>query len=451
MHSFSLRGIAHSLFVLAIPIICQNIITFGVALADNVMVGRLGEAAINGLYIASIIQFTLQMILSGVDSAMSVLTAQFWGRNDTESIKTIVAICTRAALAIALVATLATFFFPREILSLLTDEPDTIREGARYLRTLSVSYTIFAATMLLISAMRSVEVVRIGLVNSIVALICNVGLNYLLIEGRLGFPALGVEGAAWATDISRIVEFSVILIFVLRLDSRLRIRVPDFFRRDPALTQKLIHYGTPLMAGQIVWAINKFAMRAIVGHFAPSSTAAISIAECLDSLLWVGTVGLAAAMAILTGKMIGANAELSLIKRYARSMQCVFASIGILSFLTVHLIGDLFLSFYSIQPETIATAKTFLVVLSFAVLGRSYQAPCLMGLVKAGGSTSFVFKNDTFWVFCFVLPSALLARYAFHAPDWVVYACLLSDQVTKCAVAFIKINRFHWMKNLTHT
>lgn len=449
MDQKSLRGIARSMVFLAIPLICQNLITYSVVLADNLMVGRLGKAAINGLYMASVVQLVLQMFLWGVDSAMNVLASQYWGIRDTKSIRTIVAICSRATLGIALVASIATFLFPQSILGFLTSSQETIEIGARYLRVVSVSYVLLAASMLLVSAMRSIEVVRIGLVNSIVAMVFNVGLNYLLIEGHCGFPALGVEGAAWATDISRFVEFGVVLFFVLKRDTRLQMRLRDFLLHDSALTRKLIHYGTPLMLGQIVWAINKFTMRTIVGHFDASSTTAVSIAENLDGLLWVGTVGLASAMAILTGKLIGSGAPLPLIKSYARRMQWVFAGIGLLSFGVVILAGDFFISLYNLEPETIATAKTFLLVLSVSVFGRSYQAPCLMGLVKAGGSTSFVFQNDTFWVFCWVLPSALVARYVFQAPDWVVYACLLSDQVTKCFVAMVKINRFHWMKNLT--
>lgn len=445
------HSVARSLAALAVPIIFQNLLTYGVTLADNLMVGRLGEAAINGLFLASIVQLVLQMALWGIDSAMMVLAAQYWGRRDTESIKTLVALCVRGAAVLSAVAALATFLFPQPILALLTSSPAAAAEGARYLRVVSVSYLLFGTSMLLVSAMRSVEVVSIGLANSIIALVLNVGLNWLLIYGKLGFPALGVEGAAWATDISRLVELGVVLFFALRIDRRLRIRGRDFLRRDAALLRDLVHYGTPLLLGQLVWAVNKFTMRWIVGHFSEASTAAVSISENLDGLLWVGTVGLAGAMGVLTGKMIGAGTPAEFVKSYARRMQCVFAGIGVLSFLVVRLGGNAFLSLYQLEPATIAAARTFLLVLSVSVLGRSYQAPCLMGLVKAGGDTSFVFQNDTFWVFCWVLPSALIARYVFHAPDWVVYACLLSDQVTKCFVALVKINRFHWMRNLTRT
>lgn len=434
---------------LAVPIICQNLLTYSVTLADNLMVGRLGEAAINGLFMAVIVQFVLQMILFGIESSMTVLTAQYWGRRDTERIKDIVAMGLRAAVVFAAAAAVATAVFPESFMRLLTSSAEARAEGARYLRVVAWSYPLFAASLLFVGTMRSVEVVRIGLVNSIVAVCVNVTLNWILIFGRLGAPALGVEGAAWATVVSRAVELGVALFFVLRLDVNLRLRPRDLLRRNAELARDLVRYGTPLMLGQIVWSVNKFVMRVLVGHFEPASSAAVSISETLDGLMWVGTVGLSAAVGVITGSMVGGGASSAEIKAWARRVQLVFAAIGVVSFTIVFFCGGLFVSLYKLEPATIEAAKTFMLVLAFSVCGRSYQAPCLMGLVKAGGDTSFVFRNDTFWVFCWVLPSALLARYVFHAPDWAVYAFLLSDQVTKCFVAFVKINRFHWAKNLT--
>lgn len=448
MNDKGMNGIYKSLVRLAVPIVCQNFITYGVTLADNLMVGRLGEAAINGLFMAAIIQLVLQMILGGIENSMLVLSTQYWGKKDTMRIKDVVAISTRAAFAVSVAAFAVMHSFPEKVIGLLTSSDAAVAEGARYLKTVSFSYLPYGVSAMMIGAMRSVEVVRIGLLNSAIAFVLNISLNWLLIFGKMGLPAMGVEGAALATDISRLVEFGIALFFLLRIDDRLKMRPRDFFRQNREMAKDLIRYGSPIMAGQLVWAINKFTMRYIVGHFAPASSAAVSISENLDGLLWVGTFGLAAAMGVITGKMIGSG-ERERVKAYARRMQLVFAGIGLFSFLLVILAGDFFISLYNLAPDTISAARTFLIVLSFSVLGRSYQAPCLMGLVKAGGDTSFVFKNDFFWVFCWVLPSALIAWRIFNAPDWVVYSCLLSDQITKCLVAYVKINRFNWMRNLT--
>jgi len=117
----------------------------------------------------------------------------------------------------------------------------------------------------------------------------------------------------------------------------------------------------------------------------------------------------------------------------------------------VFLLRTPFVGLYGgISAEATRVSMELIAVLAVTIVGTCYQAACLAGLVKAGGDVGFVFKNDTVFVFLVVLPSAILATYL-GAPAWVVFACLKCDQILKCFVAVVKINRFDWMKNLTRT
>ncbi|MDD4817568.1 MAG: MATE family efflux transporter [Victivallaceae bacterium] len=437
------------LFLLAMPMVLQNLITFGVIFSDNLMVGRLGESAISGLYMGTLVQTVLQILLFGVESTVLILSTQYWGKRDCNRIKDVISIGMRLSLAGTAVIALTALLFPSQIIGLLTPDAGAIVEGGEYLRAVSVSYLLFCASQLLIVAMRSVEIVRIGLINSITAFCVNVFLNYVLIFGKFGLPALGVAGAAYATDISRAVELAVVLFFVLKIDKNLKLRLRDFLRWDSNIFHDLVKYGTPLLLGQIVWAINNIGQGAIIGQLKAAAISAASIAGMFDRLLWMGTWGVAAATGIMVGKAIGAG-DYELVKRYARTMQAIFFGIGIMSALIVFFGRGIFLSFYELEPETLNTAMQFMAVLSVIMIGRCYQAPSLFGLVKAGGDTAFVFKNDTFWVFCWVLPAAWTALKC-DAPPWLVFALLLSDQIFKCFVAYVKISRYDWMKNLTRT
>jgi Na+-driven multidrug efflux pump len=158
--------------------------------------------------------------------------------------------------------------------------------------------------------------------------------------------------------------------------------------------------------------------------------------------------GLCAAVSIITGKTVGAG-EFGLMKLYAKTVQILFLGIGVLCGITIFVSKAAFLSFYTLAPGTVMLAGQFLSILSVTTVGTSYQAACLAGLVKAGGDTGFVFKNDAIFVFLIVLPSAAIALFALHAPAWAVFMCLKSDQILKCFVAAVKINSFNWMKNLT--
>jgi Na+-driven multidrug efflux pump len=153
-------------------------------------------------------------------------------------------------------------------------------------------------------------------------------------------------------------------------------------------------------------------------------------------------------VSIVIGKTIGQGRR-ETVKEYARTVQLLFIGVGILSGTLIFSCKDLFLSLYGgISPEASAAARLLISVLSVTIVGTCYEACCLGSLVKAGGDTSFVFKNDTLFVFCVVLPSAFLAS-RLGAPIWAVYLCLKSDQILKCFVAAVKVNRFRWIRELT--
>lgn len=441
------RNFYRSLTALAVPICLQLFITYGVALADNVMVGRLGETAIGGLYIGTVVHTALMNFLFGITQGATVLTAQYWGVRDRDSIRDIAAMAFRGALAIGGLFTLAALVAPARVAGMVTDKPEVMSAGAAYLRTVGLSYLLFAISQTLLLIMRTVEVVRIGVVNAVVALALNVFLNWLFIYGHWGCPAMGATGAAMATLIARAVELAIVAVYVFSADKVVAMRPRDLLRRNQALLRDFVRYGTPLMLGQAVWAVNQFSRGWFVGHMSPASIAAASIAETIDGLVWMFPLGVAIACGILTGKTIG-QGKFAEMKVQARTMQAIFVTIGLWTAFFLWLARPYVIGFYELRPETVPVVRTFLTVITLTAATRCYQAPSLMGLVKAGGDTAFVFLNDTFWVFCWMLPAAFVAQRVLKLADWLVFAILLSDQVTKCIVAAIKINRFRWMKNL---
>ena len=447
-----------TLIALAIPVALQNLITFAVTFADNLMVGALGDSAVSGVYMGSQIQTFLQMFSGGIEGAILILAAQYWGKRDTKSIKKIIAIGLHFSVMFGLVLSAVCFIIPAQIISIFTQDAAVIADGAQYLRIVCLTYTFFCITQALISAMRSVEVARIGMVVSSISLVFNIVLNYLLIFGDaglqriglpgLGVPAMGVKGAAIATLISRIVETLVMVIYVGWVDKRLSIRLADVLQSDSVLRRDFIRYGLPIIGGQVVWSVNMMANSAILGRFGQSVIAAASVANTMNSLAYVTMNGMSSAVGVITGKTVGAG-KTELVKEYARTVQILFLCLGLITGGAIALLKTPFIGLYSgITAEAAHYSWQFITVLSVTMIGTCYQAACLFGLVKSGGDIGFVFKNDTIFVFLVVLPSAIIAAWL-GAPAWVVYACLKCDQILKCIVAFFKINSYNWMKNLT--
>ncbi len=439
-----------SLVLLAIPIALQNLITFMVTLADNVMVGKLGDTAISGVYIGSQITTLLQILLVGIEGAILVLSTQYYGKNDLKSIQKIVAVGLRTAVAAALITAIACLVFPRAILSLFADDAATVTLGIDYLRITLFAFPFFALSQGLIAAMRSVEKTRVGMLASLVSLVFNISLNYILIFGKLGFEAMGVKGAAIATLISRIAEFLFIFVYVFFIEKKLAFTLKSVLLHEKALTKDFFRYGIPIMAGQLVWAINTLSFSAIMGKLNYEGViAAVSVTGTLNSLSYIVMNSLAGAVGIITGKTVGSG-RLEKIREYAYTVQFIFVLLGVATGGALLLIRDPFISLYELSPAAMAEAKTLINVLSITAIGTCYQAACLFGLVKSGGDVAFILKNDAFFVFLVVLPASLIAA-ALGASPWIVFFCLKSDQILKCIVAAIKINRFRWMKNLTRS
>ena len=441
------RSFYRSLVTLAVPISLQNLVTFAVSFADNVMIGSLGDDAISGVYIGGQLQSVLQMFVGGIEGAILILAAQYWGKKDTQSIRKVVSIGIKFALAVGLLSSLVAVLFPQWVIRAFTTEPGVIQEGAAYVQIVGFTYLFFSVSQVMIAAMRSVETARIGLYISCMALVINVCLNYVFIFGHFGFPAMGVRGAALATLVSRILEMCVGVGYVFFVDKKLRFGLKDLLHTDCQLLRDFIRYGLPVIGGQVVWAINSLANTKILGYYSAGVIAAASITGMLHNLVYVWMNGMSSAVGIITGKTVGAG-QYEKMKEYSKTVQMIFLFVGLISGAAVFLARDGFISLYNASPEAQAYSRQFINVISVTIIGTCYQAACLFGLVKSGGDISFVFKNDTIFVFLVVLPSAIIASYL-GAPAWVVFACLKCDQILKCFVAIVKINRYNWMKNLT--
>ena len=441
------RSFYRNLFMLAIPISLQNLITFAVNFADNLMIGSLGDNAISGVYMGNQLQSVLQMFVGGIEGAILILAAQYWGEKDTSSIRKVVSIGVKFAVAVGIVMSAVSMAFPAPIIRIFTEDQGVIAEGADYLRIVGATYLFFCISQVMVASMRSVETARIGMYISIMTLAVNVSLNYVLIFGKLGFPAMGVKGAAVATLVSRVLEAAVSVIYVFAIDQKLRLKFSDLLKTDRQLLKDFIRYGLPVIGGQVVWSANMMANSMILGRYSAGVIAATSITGMLHNLIYVWMNGLSSAVGILTGKTVGAG-QYEKMKEYAKTVQVIFLIVGLLSGAAVFLARDGFISLYNASPEAQEYSRQFINVISVTIIGTCYQAACLFGLVKSGGDISFVFKNDTIFVFGVVIPSALIAMWL-GAPPWVVFACLKCDQILKCFVAVVKINRFNWMKNLT--
>lgn len=436
------------LFTLATPIALQNVITFSVGLTDNVMVGSLGELAISGVYLCNQIQVILQMLVTGIGAAMIVLAAQYWGKGDKKSVKTLIGIALKFSLICGVLLWAVVFFFPKQFLGLYTNDQQIVSEAIKYAQIICFTYLFFCISNVLIASLRCVGTVKIGLYLSIVTFSVNVFLNWVLIYGKLGAPALGIRGSAIATLIARIIECVIVIYYLKFVDNKLMLRISDILHNNMVLVKDFFKYGFPIILGDILWGLNLSIQGGIVGRLGAASIAAVSIANTVFSMVSVGVYGTANASALIIGNTVG-EGDVEKVKQYTKKLQFVFIGIGICTGLLLFFVKDYILLLYNVSDETLVTARALMTVLSITVVGTAYQMSTLTGIVRAGGAIHFVLINDIIFVWCIVLPLSFIMAFVIGASTWVVFICLKCDQVLKCIVAVIKVNRYDWIKKLT--
>ena len=434
--------------MLALTIALQNVIVFGVNLADNVMMGGYSEISLSAVALVNQIQFFLQMLVMGTGDGIVVLASRYWGKGDTKSIKKVAGVGMLIGLAAATLLFIAVFAAPESVLGLLTDKKDVIAEATRYMKIICFTYFFFAMTNILLAVLRSVETAKIGFFVSLAALVINISLNYVLIYGKFGAPELGIVGAAVATLIARIVEFAIVVIYLAKRDKKLMLKLKDFFKLDKEYIVQFFKVSAPVVLSNASWGIAMAMQTSILGRLEAAVLPANSISATVFQILSVFLYGSASATSVLIGKSIGEKKTQETIKRYSKLLQIIFVSLGLFTATGIFLFKDFIINFYNIAPETRQLALNFMTVLSVTVIGTSYQMPCLTGIVRGGGDTRFVLFNDIIFMWCIVLPASALSAFVFHLPSIVVFMCLKSDQILKCFVAIVKVNRFKWMKKI---
>ena len=416
------------------------------------------EAAMAGVSAVNQVQFLFQQLLLGAGDAAVVLGSQYWGQKRTEPIKRIAVCALLLGVALSLFLFVLAAVTPETVVSLFTSEHDIHAAGVEYLRVMKYSYLIFAMTHLLLAVLRSVETVRIGFWVSMSTLVVNCGLNYLLIEGHLGAPRLGVTGVAIATLAARVAELAIVLVYILCLDKKLGWKLKDFFRLDKLLAKDYFKLVRSFLITSLLFGGAVMLQTVILGHMdsgdtAGSAIAANSIASTLYQMLKVAIVGASSAAAVLIGKAIGSG-RMDVIKSYAQTLQLMFVGIGVCTSSILFILRVPIVSLYAaispdLSAETCRMALDFLLVLCVTGFGTAYQMPVSTGIIRGGGDAKFVLINDLISIWGIVIPVSLLAAFVLELPPVVVIACLNADQVFKCGAAFIKVNRYRWMKKLT--
>lgn len=439
-----------SFMILALSLALQNLLTYGVNMMDTLMLGRYSQNAMGGVSLCNQIQFLLQMLVVGAGEGAVVMGSQYWGRKKLEPIPHIIGVALRFGGALAVLLFILVFGWPNQILSLLSNDPAVIAEGAKYFSIIRYTYVIFTITNILSASLRSIGVVRIGYMISGSTLVINVCLNYLLIYGNLGFPEMGVRGAACATLIARCVELIIVIWFLKYRENVLNLNLRKLLHIDTSYVHDYMKVSLPVLINQALWGVAQMVQTGILGHLGGDVTAANAISVQVYQVLSVVCYGAASAAGIVVGRTIGEDNEKKL-HPLVTTLQVLFISIGLCSGLAIFLLRGPILAAFggTLTENAYRLSRQFMLVLAITTVGTSYQMACDNGIIRGGGDTAFSAKMNLVSMWCIIVPFSAMAAFWWKCPPVAVFFLLKWDQLYKAIPVGIRLHSWKWVKKVT--
>lgn len=426
----------------------QNLIAYSVNMADNIMLGSYSQPALSGAAAVNQIFFIVQQLTLGIADGLVVLAAQYWGEGRTSPIRRLTGTALKFGVACSVVIIVLCAVFPTQLLGLFTNDAGIIAEGRSYLSIIQFTFLFFVLTQVLMAALRSVEIVKISFYISIVSLIVNVAINYTLIFGRFGFPEMGVRGAAVGTLTARILEFVIILIYVIRIDRRLCLFSEPFWKNDPGLTHDFFRSDIPMLLSSVLWAISVPMQTAILGHLSSDAIAANSVATTFYQYLKVIVQAMSAASAVMIGRAIGMG-NLERVRSDARTLSVIDVIIGLILGLLLFVLRHPLLSLYRIDDSALQLADQLIVIMSVIMVGMSYQMPVSFGIIRGGGDVRFTMIMNMISTWAIVMPLSFLSAFVWKWSVPLVVIVIQSDQIFKGLPTFIRFRSYKWIRKLT--
>jgi len=438
------------LFRLSLPAAFQSAISLLVVMADNIMVTRTGENALSAVSQSNTVSTFVTALLGGLSAGAVVLISQYWGKKDVQRIRTVCAVTLSVCLLAALLSVLTVLLFPQALLGLVINKSETAVIGLalQYLPIVCLSYLPQAATAAMVAMLKGVEVVRVTLYTTVMSLVSNIGLNYVLIFGKLGFPALGVTGAAIATVIARMLECALVAIYLFRMQKALPLRTKDLARHEKWAWQDYARFGLPVGLGDAQWALVGLCKAAIIGQMGKTMIDAAAVTDMMMNLGTMFTFALAGGACVMVGKAVGEK-DYKRVRAYSNTIQLLFLFFGVIMSALVFLMRKPFASLYNLEESTFALAAQMIGICSVSLLGTTYHASCFLGINRGAGDSRFVMLVDVFCGWLVVIPAALLGAFVFRFPLWAVYLCTRIDQFFKWIIAFVRLRGDKWIKNVT--
>ncbi|MEZ8028853.1 MATE family efflux transporter [Enterovibrio norvegicus] len=437
------------LISIGLPIALQTMLFSSRSLVDILMLGQLGEADVAAIGVAGKALFVATILIFGVTTGGSMLTAQYWGAGNMEGFRRKTALTVVMTSAAASVFALVFLFMADQVMGLATNDPTVIALGAEYLQITGIAMITVALGSSLSVSLRAMNKPAISTWFSFVGISLNIGLNWLLIFGHFGFPAMGIAGAAWATLISGIVEVGLFYLYVYRKNLAAAFHLQHIIEAfEPEGMKRFMSLSLPTAANHLIWSSGIFVYLAILGQAGVEGLAALSVITPIESFALALLIGLSNAASVVMGNQLGAN-RLDVVYPQAWGI-ALFSFVGaVLIAAVMLLVCQPVLSLFSaLSPSTMALTEKFYWVFAGMLVLKSVPMSMIVGVLRAGGDIRYCLYQDIAAQWMIGIPIVAFAAFVLKLPLEWVYALFAVEEVVKWIGSIYRVRAKVWIKNL---
>lgn len=431
---------------IAIPVGLQSMLQSSFSMIDQLMVGQLGTTAVSAVEVAGRPAFIYSVVTGAVAAIAGIMISQYLGMKDSDMADRSLSVNLAITAVLAALFTALCLSVPDQIVGIFVGDAPAIRSaGGAYLRIIVWTYLPMGIAAILAVMIRCMDKAVWPLAAGITSAVVNTGLNYVLIFGHLGFPAMGITGAAIASVISQLVN--LLLIFLMFCFLRRGKRFHFNLRVGKAFWSQYLVMLWPLLVTEFLWSLGQNVNTFIYGHLDPGDLAAMSMTGPVQGLFIGALSGVSQAAGILIGKRLGAGEYR---KAYGESKKLVGYGLAGSLILSVVLIGirDFYVTLYNVEPQVQETAGMLL--LAFAMLAPVKVANMILGggVVRSGGKTGYIMVIDVVGTWLVGVPLGLVTAFVFHMPVFWVYFILSQEELVRLIMTVFVFKRGGWMNRL---
>ena len=422
------QSLRNEIIRLALPMALQQFMTALVGACDAIMLGKLSQNAMSAVSLATQVTFVFNLFMYAFVTGENMFVAQYYGKGDYKGISKIFSLVTKACGVVAVIFLIGTFFFPRQIMAVLTNEEELITLGSEYLRVIGISYLLSSIAQTFLAIMKNCNAVNVSTLINSVMVILNIILNAVFIFGLFGCPEMGIRGAALATVLATVVQVVWSVGYVL---GRIQSVKLNLHRCEREITSHFWQKAIPLLINNLAWGIGFSMYSVVMGHLGTDAVAANGIANISKNLIVCFCLGLGNAGSIIVGNRLGAN-RLEEAKEAGGLLTRTAIIAGILSGLVLIILSPFITRMVDLTPTACGYLQKMLLICSYYIAGKSVNCMTIGGIFAAGGDSKFGMLCDSITLWCITVPLGCICAF-----------------ILKLPVVYKHYKKYKWIKNLT--